>query len=242
MISNMKGMTCLRVALLSVMSIMSQSAYSNIVVGMTRVIYPQNEKEVTVKLSNNGAGPILAQSWIDKGDVNEPPEKIQVPFVIVPPINRIDPGKSQTLRITYTGSPALSSTQETAYWLNVLEIPPVGKNRGPNKLQIAFRTRIKVFYRPKSLGKSDKAIAAAESLKWYSEQKKLSAKNDSPFYVSLVSVTDGAGKSLEGKMIPPYNTVSFPANEGININHGAKISYEYVNDWGAVKTINKTIQ
>lgn len=215
----------------------AQASYANIVVGATRLIYPENEKEITVKLSNNGSGPVLAQSWIDKGDVNEAPEKINVPFVIVPPINRVDAGKSQTLRITYTGSPALPTTQETAYWLNILEIPPVAKKLPSNRLQVAFRTRIKIFYRPEAIGKSEKASDAAENLSWEQSKNGVVAKNSTPFYVSLASVSDGSGHSLEGKMVPPFGAVTFEKNHGVSFSSGKKVTYEYINDWGAVKSV-----
>ncbi|HEY2454434.1 MAG TPA: fimbria/pilus periplasmic chaperone [Scandinavium sp.] len=238
----LKGVLITRLAFFLSLSVISQTSLANVVVGATRIIYPELQKEVTVKLSNNEGSPVLAQTWIDKGDVNAQPEKLQVPFIIMPPINRIDAGKSQTLRITYTGSSTLPSNKETAFWLNVLEIPPVGKNRSPNKLQIAFRTRIKLFYRPESLGKADKAIAAAESLEWASMGKTIIAKNNSPFYVSLVSVSDGSGHSVEGEMVPPFGETTFTPSSSMKFSPGAKVSYEYVNDWGAVKSINKNVK
>ncbi|HIF2548603.1 TPA: fimbria/pilus periplasmic chaperone [Salmonella enterica] len=35
-----------------------------IVINTTRVVYPQNEREVTVRIDNQGKGPVLLQSWI----------------------------------------------------------------------------------------------------------------------------------------------------------------------------------
>lgn len=76
---------------------------ASVIVGGTRVIYPESEKEVTVKVNNAGTKGVLIQSWIDDGDANANPDSIKVPFVIKPPLNRIDAGKGQTLRITYMG-------------------------------------------------------------------------------------------------------------------------------------------
>lgn len=76
-------LTTIRPALLAGLFTLAFSAFqsqASIVVSGTRVVYPGNEREITVKLSNTGKTPVLVQSWIDKGDVEARPEKIQVPF------------------------------------------------------------------------------------------------------------------------------------------------------------------
>lgn len=222
----------------------SLQSQASIVVNGTRVIYPGNEKEVTVKLSNTGKSPALVQSWIDKGDVSASPAKIAVPFILTPPMNRIDPDKSQTLRLSYTASPALPEDKESVYWLNVLEIPPLRDNAAPNRLQVAFRTRIKLFYRPASLNDKAKAAEAAEHLSWSISGKGVQARNNSPYFVSVVSVTLGEGAqsdSADAGMVPPGGTFIYPMKKGNMLRDGVHLSYEYINDWGAVKTIKTTL-
>ncbi|WP_162557559.1 fimbria/pilus periplasmic chaperone, partial [Klebsiella pneumoniae] len=65
----------------------------------TRFIYPGNEKEITVQLSNTPARPALAQPWLNSGDADAPPDPIPPPFIIPPPISRVDAKSGQTLRI-----------------------------------------------------------------------------------------------------------------------------------------------
>lgn len=224
----------------SVMGISLQSMAS-IVVNGTRIIYPGNEKEVTVKLSNTGKNPVLVQSWIDSGDVNARPEKIAVPFVLTPPINRIDPNKSQTLRLSYTASPSLPEDRESVYWLNVLEVPPIRENASPNRLQVAFRTRIKLFYRPATIEDRAQAADAGEKLIWSISNGALQVQNNSPYFVSLASVTLGSSSSsdsVEGEMVPPKGSQQFHFKKSALVKTGTKVSYEYINDWGAVKTIS----
>lgn len=214
---------------------------ASVVVNGTRVVYPGGEKEVTVKVSNAGKNPVLIQTWVDDGSVNDKPEKIHVPFILTPPIGRVDPDKSQTLRLSYTASPALPEDRESVYWLNVLEIPPVTKNMAPNRLQIAFRTRIKLFYRPESLVDKNQAVEAAEHLKWTSTGGKLTAINDSPYFVSLVSVTikhGGKKNVIDGDTIPPKGSREFAVKGNISLQAGTPVSYEYINDWGAVKAVD----
>jgi P pilus assembly chaperone PapD len=49
---------------------------NNIIVNGTRFIYPGNEKEITVQLSNNADRPALAQAWLDNGDADATPDTI----------------------------------------------------------------------------------------------------------------------------------------------------------------------
>ena len=218
----------------------SFNSIANIVVNATRVIYPQNEKEVTVKITNNDRSPVLVQNWIDTGDVNAAPETIRSPFMLTPPMNRIDPGKGQTLRISYTGGNE-PRDRETLFFLNVLEIPPLKKDAtNPNRVQVAFRTRIKMFYRPDGL-KPD-AKTAAESIKWVAHDGKLQAVNDSPYYVTLVQVRVHNDKAL-ADMVAPHGTLDVSFKSGkVAASPGAKISYDYINDWGAVKSAETSLQ
>ncbi|MBA7931608.1 fimbria/pilus periplasmic chaperone [Klebsiella sp. RHBSTW-00215] len=219
------------------------SGIASVVVNGTRVIYPGTEREVTVKLSNTGTLPVLVQSWIDNGDVKAKPEKIVAPFILTPPVNRIEPDKSQTLRLSYTASPQLPEDRESVYWLNVLEIPPAKQNV-PNRLQMAFRTRIKLFYRPSAIADRAKASDAAENIKWSIVGNELQAKNTSPYYISLVSiaVNQGGKKStVAGEMVAPMNHLNFKLKGNASLVSGANLSYEYINDWGAVKKVKAVL-
>ncbi|MEW2740624.1 fimbrial biogenesis chaperone [Providencia sp. PROV130] len=225
----------------------SFSSQASVVINGTRVIYPGNEKEVTVKLSNKGNQPVLVQSWIDDGDQNALPENINVPFFLTPPINRIEPNKSQTLRISYAGNKEKAKSEESVYWLNVLEIPPAPKaddNKVSNSLQVAFRTRIKLFYRPEAINNKFDAAKSAEELIWSIENGKLTAHNQSPYFVSLISITLGTENQQEivdGEMIAPNQSKQFEFKNRNLVNSGNTVSYEYINDWGAVNTVNYSL-
>lgn len=224
--------------------LVNKETHASVVINGTRVIYPSNEREVTIKLSNNGKNPVLVQSWIDRGVVVEKPEKIKVPFILTPPINRINPSKSQTLRLSYTGSPSLPEDRESVYWLNVLEIPPVAENASPNRVQVAFRSRIKLFYRPAKLNDNQKVVEAAEKISWSLMSDELKAINNSPYFISLVSVTLSQGNrksSIQGEMVAPHSSHTFSFKKSEIVKSGATVTWEYVNDWGAVKTNHITL-
>lgn len=59
----------------------------------------------------------------------------------------MEPKRGQTVKVMYTGATALPKDRESVYWFNVLEVPPKPKDAQADKnlLQLAFRTRIKLF-------------------------------------------------------------------------------------------------
>jgi len=210
-------------------------ASASVVITGTRVIYPSDAREVSVKLNNTGKRPVLIQSWIDDGDAKAKPETLHVPFVLTPPINRVEPDKGQTLRISYTGQP-LPADRESIYWLNVLEIPaknPLLKNE--NYLQMAFRSRLKLFFRPAAL--QGKANDAAKTLVWHAQDGLIVAKNPTPYYVSLVNIAVN-DKMAEADMVAPFAEESYK----LVGKTGDKITVSYVNDYGAVINFDSQIK
>lgn len=220
---------------ISTLCTLSTYVSAGMVISGTRVIYPAESKEVTVKMTNDGKAPVLVQSWIDTGDVNAKPETIHAPFVLTPPINRVDPGKGQTLRLVYTGE-NLPDKKESLFYLNVLEIPAKNKTgKDDNYLQVAFRTRIKLFFRPQGL--VGDANTAAEEIQWSSAGNVLNAKNPTAYFISLATISVN-GKEVEGKMIAPGSTEQF----SLPSRAGNKINVAFVNDYGAVGQASSIIK
>ncbi|CAM3483553.1 Molecular chaperone EcpD [Bordetella sputigena] len=207
----------------------------------TRVIYPEQSRQVGVRLSNDGSRPTLVQAWIDTGDANAKPEALSVPFVVMPPVFRVEAGKAQVIRLSYTKE-ALPPDRESVFWLNVLEIPPkADANAGSqNWLQIAYRTRVKLFFRPRDL-KGDPATAAGK-VKWSvlktDRGSALRAENPTQFAVSYSTVDVLApGRTLQAMpgMVLPFDVATFPLSGDIgSIPRPLKIEYSTINDYGAL--------
>lgn len=225
------------VLLVAIQSV-GQQAHASVVIAGTRVVYNQSDSEVTVKLTNNGKLPGLTKVWIDKGDADAKPDTIDVPFTINPPMMRIDPGKSQTLRIMSTGEP-MPGDKETVLYLNVLEVPPkpTGDEASANQLQLAFRTRIKFFYRPTGL--KGQATDAPDGIVWHLKHEGgknlIVADNPTQYHVSFdrIEVTDGAhiAAFTDGGMVGPGESKAFPV-KGELPAAGAKVHYTAINDYG----------
>lgn len=216
-------------------------AQASVVIAGTRVIFNGQERETTIKLTNEGQSPALVQVWLDKGDPKAAPASINVPFTVTPPVSRIDPGKGQTLRILHTGE-ALPQDKESVFWLNVLEIPPAAsaQDSDANRLQLAFRSRIKLFYRPAGLKSADDAPG---KIRWRllanGKQVSLEAINPTAYHVSIAELNVSSGgksaRSADGGMVGPGETKQFPLVGEVGTGADLKVHYQAINDYGGAQ-------
>ncbi|MEJ0004879.1 MAG: fimbria/pilus periplasmic chaperone [Steroidobacteraceae bacterium] len=215
-------------------------ATARVVVDGTRVVYPALRHEVTINIHNTSDAPSLVQAWLDAGDPHAKPGESKVPFVLTPPLFRLDPAKSQSLRLVYTHDP-LPQDRESLFWFNVLDIPPRAAINPdmPNQLDMAFKHRMKVFFRPASLAGSAADAPAQLTWKLLSKDGKLigiQASNPTPYHVSLAQVSATvAGQAIIAKadMVDPFATRSFDLPDAHSAPSGAvAIEYWFVNDFG----------
>lgn len=187
----------------------AQSTFAGMTISGTRIVFPGNEREHTVRTNNKSNSPLLVQVWVDDGEKNGDINKLQVPFTVTPPVYRVEPGKGQSVRLIYNGM-TLPQDRESVFWFNMLEIPPLNDDAAKtDRLELAFRTRIKIFYRPDVLKKS--ALGELDSIKWQliSPAKGVKVTNPTPYYISFDSayIVSGITKSpLKSDMIPPFST------------------------------------
>lgn len=225
------------------------STHASVILYGTRVVFPADQAEVTLKMSNTGTGPALVQAWLDNGDQPDAPGATEVPFVVAPSLTRLEPKGQQTLRILHSGQ-ALPADRESLFWINVLDIPPEAKSQegSSGALALAFNTRIKLMYRPKGL--PGQAQDAPEQLQWSLDASDsanivLRARNASAFVANLGHISLKAdGKSFEtgGGYVLPGDTASFALQtaQGEPLAGksppGTKVLYTSLDDWGNTKS------
>ena len=215
-------------------------AVAGIIVDGTRVVYPAAKREVTIHIRNPSDTPSLVQAWLDAGDPHARPGESKVPFVMTPPLFRLDPTKGQSLRLVYTHDP-LPGDRESLFWLNVLDIPPRAASNPdlPNQLDLAFKHRMKVFFRPASLVGAAADAPARLTWKLLSNDGKfvaIQASNPTAYHVSLIQVTlTVAGHPIIAKadMVDPFTSRSFDLPDPLTAPGGAvPVEYWFVNDYG----------
>ena len=215
-------------------------AVAGVVVDGTRVVYPAAKREVTINIRNPGSLPSLVQAWLDAGDSHAQAGESKTPFVLTPPLFRLDPAKVQSLRLVYTHD-ALPADRESLFWLNVLDIPPraAANSDAPNQLELAFKHRMKVFFRPVGLSGSAADAPARMTWKLLSKDGKLvgiEAHNPTAYHVSLVQVTAMAGGKplvIKADMVDPFASRSFDVPDAVAVPTGSvALEYWFVNDYG----------
>lgn len=231
---------------LTIASLFGARSEASVVIGGTRVVYPAQDKEVTIKLTNEGKNPALVQVWLDDGDEKSTPDTAKVPFTVAPPIFRMDPDKGQAVRVMYTQE-ALPKDKESLFWVNVLEVPPKAAGSDErNLLQFAFRTRIKLFFRPAGL--AGDVASATDKLVWKmvpsdgGKGMALQVTNPSPFHVSFAHVGINVGGQAKGDngggMVAPGATATFPLKDVSARPAGeVKADFTIINDYGALNPL-----
>lgn len=196
------------------------AANAGIIIGGTRVIYDGNKKEASVSVNNPDATPYLIQSWIETP--NGGAEK--APFVITPPLYRLDKDQQNVERIMLTGT--LPQDKESLYWLNIKAIPSAPKK--DNSLQIAIKTRIKLIYRPANL-KGVTPEELADKLVWSRSGNHLSVSNPTPYVMNFSHISLNGRNLDDVTYVMPGATAQFAMPAAAS---GGAVIFTVINDYG----------
>lgn len=204
--------------------VMTTAAHAGVIIEGTRLIYQGDKKEASLGLSNPDNLDYLVQSWVESADN----ARDNAPFLITPPLFRLDGKQDNILRVVRTGG-NLPTDRESLYWLNIKSIPSTNHDESNNTLQIAIKTRIKLIYRP--TGISGKPDEVAEKLRWHKQGNTLVVSNPTPFYMNFQAITVGGKKVSNVTWVAPESDAHFAVPGGIT---GSTVSWKIINDYGAV--------
>lgn len=205
---------------LAIINVGITAANAGVIIGGTRVIYDGNKKEATLSVNNPDSTPYLIQSWIET--LNGGAEK--APFVITPPLYRLDQGQQNVERIIMAG--ALPQDKESLYWLNIKSIPSAP--RKDNTLQIAVKTRIKLIYRPAAL-KGTAPEELADQLTWSVAGDQVQVTNPTKYVMNFSEVNVNGKKLDDVTYVLPGSTARFSLPQGVN---GGAMTFTIINDYG----------
>lgn len=215
----------LKLSFIAVLCINTSMAVAGIVVGGTRVIYSGDKPDTTISIYNKETQlPYLIQAWVDPFNKDE---KSKPPFTVIPPVSRIEPNQEKILRIVKTAG-ELPKDRESVFWLNVKNIPPSSAKENSSSLEIAIKTRIKMFWRPASIQLIPEK--ASSKVKWYRQGNQLIVENPNPIHISIMDVSVD-GKDVPLNMIKPFEKLTLPMPNGIQ---GRTLVWRFINDYGAI--------
>jgi len=209
-----------------------QPAQAALTVNTTRIVFDSDKRSTSVVIANPSPRPYAVQSWINitKGDT-----VTAMPLAASPGLFRLDPGKEQMVQISRLPN-KLPQDRETLFYLNVQEIPEVTPE-DVNVLNIALRTRLKLFYRPSEL--KDRPVDRIGELKWSVRQGpgrvQLVVDNPTPYHYTfgrLEVSTAGTTEAIQAMaMAPPFGQQVYDLARIKSVN-ALQLTFTTINDYG----------
>lgn len=203
-------------------------------INATRLIYPENEKSISVTLRNTMKDkPYLVQVSTSA----EQDKMVSAPFLITPPLFRLEPESVNQVRIAILGK-NLPKDRESVFYFIATAIPGSLNKKSEQQndninamVQFGIGNIIKIFYRPDNLNLS--SDQAQKNITFTRVSNGVRASNNSPYYVSLSSLSFSGKKilldKLNKKMIAPFSHYIYetPVIKG-------SVSWDTINDAGGV--------
>ena len=231
-----KALSCL------LLSTVLTSAQASVTLLGSRIIYPGAASSIDIQFKNGDNIPYIIQAWFDDGDIDAKPQQInRVPFIITPPVFRIQPKAGQVARVMFSSSRPLPQDKESVFWFNMLQIPPAGQASAAkqNAMTVMLRNRIKLFYRPAAIGKPGNILQGIKVRSLFDERhgSGIEIENAQPWFASLVAASlQIANKTYrcEPEMVAPFSqqTCWFPNNKQ-RLEGVGTVRLDAINDQGA---------
>jgi chaperone protein PapD len=219
---------------LAVLGMTAINASAAIVLDRTRAVYPGGVKSISLNIKNeNQKLPYLAQAWIE----DTQGQKISSPFVVLPPVQRVDANQKSIVRIASVPAiDAMPKDRESIYYFNLREIPP--KSEKSNVMQIAVQSKIKLFYRPEAII-PERGAVWQDQVTITKQGATLKVNNPTPYYITYVGLAHPKGKEktaikgFSAFMVSPKAELDAKIPEAL----GNEFIISYVNDFGGYMDI-----
>ncbi|MDR0281739.1 MAG: molecular chaperone [Paucimonas sp.] len=209
----------------------------------TRVVFDSDKRNVSLVVNNPSTSTFAVQTWVNT-DADD--TTTAVPLIASPPLFRLDPGSEQLVQINALPA-TLPDDRESLFFFNVQEIPETRASDG-NQLNIALRTRIKLFYRPAAL--SADPMSRLGELRWWIEHQdgvpRLVVDNPTPFHFSFsrLELRDGdqAIRPQDAPMVAPLSRQNYPLTTR-RLGPDLQVTFAAINDYGGYSTpLTTTVQ
>ncbi len=183
----------------------------------TRIIFNAADKARSLKIKNRDDQVYLIQT----GSQIAPDDSRPAPFVVIPPIFRLEPGSENSLRILRQTGSTLPHDRESVFYLSVLaipagQVPPSHHDDEGAQLSMGFRFYIKLIYRPADLSLTPQEAACR--LRLIPQGKSVRVENPTPYALTLAGLRfDRQPVNLERQpsMIVPFGQQDYPARQPV---------------------------
>ncbi|WP_163363244.1 fimbrial biogenesis chaperone [Enterobacter cloacae] len=228
--------TCAMILSFVVVSVAHAADAGGVGFSRNRLIFPSSERAISLTVSNHGKDTqkdlFLVQASVGK----DPTQKEKAPFVVTPPLFRLDADSENEMRIMPTGS-ALPKDRESVFYFAATVIPSTQVNGKEGLSQVTFATRtiLKLFWRPMEIGMTQKA--SVELIKFINKDGVVVISNPTPYYQSFAYLSiDGHEYDINhiDAMVAPFGELRI-AHKG-NAN---QVTWQVMNDYGGT-TAKKT--
>jgi len=220
-------MNYVKLALALVTFLYTSPSISGVVIGGTRLIFDSDKKDSSINLVNEDKTTYLIQSWIE----NEDGSRKNAPFIITPPLFRLNAEENNVLRVIKVGR-FNSDKEEKLFWINIKSIPSTTEElMKSNSLQIAIKTRIKLIYRPVSFG-ATKPEDVAQLIKWSLDEGYLKVTNPTSFYMNFNSINYNGLEIKNSQYVSPNSTATYKLPDNAS-KHGP-LKWSLINDYGGI--------
>lgn len=216
------------------LSMLSAHADGGVSFSRNRLVYNEKDKAISIAALNHGDAPYLIQAGVS-GDADK---TTTAPFLVTPPLFRLDGRAQNMMRIMKVGAP-LPADRESVFYFYATAIPGQGDEGGKDadadgkntvgaKLSIAMKTILKLFYRPRNLPVT---IDQAHGMMQFVQQgNTVVIKNPTPYYQSFAQLKfDGAEQNLDTheSMVAPMSNLTFPTSARVNT-----VTWSVMTDYG----------
>lgn len=205
-----------------------------------KLIFDGSKTSINYRIDNTDKNlPWLVQAWVEDQD-----EKKTDKFTAVPLLFRVEPSSVFTVRVAKTGD--LPQDRETLFWVVSNSLPGGVSSKQENeegkisaKLKLAYRFKVPLIYRPAALNDIKQE---PEKIQWNVDNAgQLEVYNPTRFAVRLYKVVIN-GKKYQGKEVSSLIMPMTGKTLKVSVRGASQIQYSIINDYGAVKDYEGTIQ
>lgn len=202
----------------------------------TRIVFSSTDHAQSIAIKNHGQ-----RAYLVKSIVSTTPEGQQkAPFLVTPPLFRLEANSQNTLRILGDHTQQLAKDRESVFYLSVIMVPSSPKPDSSDtesmsaRVAVGVQQIIKLFYRPAGLSMTP--VQAEKALIFTQQGNQVQVNNPTPYYQTFAQLSlDGKPVSVRDSvsMIPPFGQVSYAVKGAVN-----QAEWSMINDYGSSSSVH----